>query len=746
MERAVVEVAVNVPLTRLFHYEVPQELEGKLELGHRVLVPFGRQVTTGICVGFPRSAGVSELKAIRRVLHPDCRFDSHLLELTRWVADYYRAGWGEVLEAALPPPIRSGREERRVLLVSAGKAAEEMLAESLRLVAKAPAQSRLLAFLASNRGPLPQSELLRAAASNSDALRKLHAKGWATTESARGGGPPGAEASNDDLAALRGAVEVELSGGQAQALEAVRTATAAGRFRAILLHGITGSGKTEVYLRALREVLAAGKRGLVLVPEISLTPQTVLRFREGLRGEPVAVLHSMLGAAERTRQWRQIQEGKAKLVIGVRSSIFAPVPDLGLIVTDEEHDGSYKQESTPRYNARDLAVVRARLLGIPVLLGSATPSLESYQNARQGKYDLVEMPRRATSHDLPSIAVVPLDGSFYRPDGSGLITDQLDVLVRSRLRRGEQVLLFLNRRGFATFIHCTRCGYVLKCPECDITLTFHKSQSALRCHYCGHSRDVPADCPDCLLPGLRRSGVGTEKITEELARRYPGARVARLDRDTATTHAAMRATIGSFARGDHDILVGTQMVAKGHDFPSVTLVGVINADTGLQFPDFRAAERTFQLLTQVAGRAGRGARAGQVVLQTFFPEHYAIRAAAEGDFHGFARKELEFRRAFGYPPFGRLVKLLFQGSSEEDVAREAKHALEVLREASSGVRILGPAPSPIARIQGRHRQQILLKSASSAALRRAVERLEERCPQRKGGVDRIVDVDPQSML
>ncbi len=746
MVRSIAEVAVNVPLLKLFHYRVPSELAEKLDLGHRVLIPFGRQVTTGICVAFPEQTSVPGLKPIRQILHPDCRFDPHILELTRWIAEYYHAGWGEVLEAALPPPIRSGKEERRVSTISAAKPSDEMLEVGVRLAAKAPRQSRLLVFLARNRGPISRTELLKSAASTPEALRKLIEKGWAADEKTRSPGPAASDKDIEDFAALRSAAGIEPSAAQEAALEAVRAALLEKRFRTILLHGVTGSGKTEVYLRALREVLASGKRGLVLVPEISLTPQTVLRFREGLAGEPVAILHSMLTGTERTREWRHIQEGKAKLVIGVRSSIFAPIPDLGLIVADEEHDASYKQESSPRYNARDVAIVRARMLKIPIVLGSATPSLETFHNTRTGKFQLVEMPRRVTSHDLPIVTIVPLDGTFYRADGSGLITDQLDRLIRNRLAHKEQVLLFLNRRGFATYLHCTRCGFVLKCPECDITLTYHRSQESARCHYCGHARPVPTDCPDCDMPGMRRTGVGTEKITLEMARRYPEARVARLDRDTASTHGALRATIASFARREHDILVGTQMVAKGHDFPQVTLVGIVSADTGLNFPDFRAAERTFQLVTQVAGRAGRGAREGRVIIQTFFPDHFAIRCAASGDFAEFARKELEFRRTLGYPPFGRLVKVLFHGAREEAVATEAKETGDILREGSPGCRILGPAPSPIAKIQGKFRHQILLKSASAQALHAALDRLEKKRPPKKGSVDRVIDVDPQSML
>jgi primosomal protein N' (replication factor Y) len=397
------------------------------------------------------------------------------------------------------------------------------------------------------------------------------------------------------------------------------------------------------------------------------------------------------------------------------------------------------------------------MLRIPIILGSATPALESWYNASSGKYQLLEMPRRVTAHDLPIVTIVPLQADFYRLDGSGLITDQLDMLIRQRLAAREQILLFLNRRGFATYLHCVRCGFIMKCPECDITLTFHRSQNAARCHYCGHRRELPPTCPDCEMPGIRRAGVGTEKVVAELGRRYDEACVARLDRDTVSSHRGLRSTIASFARGDFNILVGTQMVAKGHDFPQVTLVGIINADTGLHFADFRAAERTFQLITQVSGRAGRGTRAGRVVIQSFFPDHFAVRLAANGEFSEFCRRELEFRKALGYPPFGRLVKILFHGPAAERVDQEAQRTAAFLREGEKsdgsfglqkppGCRVLGPAPSPISKIQGKHRRQILLKSPSPSSLHSLLHRLEKGLPKPARGVERAIDIDPQSML
>lgn len=741
MVRAIAEVAVNAPLERLFHYEVPESFVDRIEVGHRVLIPFGPRTTTGVCVSLPTSTDVEKLKPIRDLLHPECRFDQHLLDFTRWIADYYHAGWGEVLEAALPPALRSGRGEREIVWITPAKSAAKALAEAERWDKKAPARARLLRAIASS-DTVPRPELLQQAKTNSGSLNWLLEQGWASAESR----PYTFTAPEVDLEALASRVDGDLHPDQDKALETVESAITAEKFAAILIHGVTGSGKTEVYLRALRSVLERGRRGLVLVPEISLTPQTVFRFRQGLPDSDVAVLHSMLTDSERTRQWREIQSGNAKLVIGARSAVFAPIPDLGLIVVDEEHEPSYKQESSPRYNARDAAVVRASLLRVPILLGSATPCLESFHNTTNNRYQLVRMPRRVTAQELPIITTVALDSSFYHGDGSGLITNELDRLIHDRLRREEQIVLFLNRRGFATFVHCTRCGYVAQCSECDLTLTFHRRDKVLRCHYCGMRAPLPKECPDCHMPHLRRSGVGTEKITDTIASRYNTARVARLDRDTVTTHRAMQETLAQFARGEYDILVGTQMVAKGHDFPGVTLVGIVNADTSLHFPDFRAAERTFQLITQVAGRAGRGKRRGRVVVQTFYPDHYAVRCAQEGSDEEFYRLEQECREAMSYPPFGHIAKILLQGTDEKKVEAEAETVATQLRDATTQCQVLGPVAAPIARIQGRYRVHILVKSPSRNALHGVLDQLGEQKKARRKGVDRIIDVDPYSML
>ena len=771
MVAPIAEIVVNAPLLRSFHYSVPSDLGTDLRRGHRVLVPFGHRTATGVCVGFPEESEVPELKPIKSILHPDCCFDEHLLELTRWISSYYRVSWGEVLEAALPPAIRSGKaKEQKLREVVALKSSAELLEEAGRIERRAAAQARILKKLAEKGADgraVERSRLLKESRGSAASLNRLKEQGWLEEKTRVKRLDP----YESETAKLPPRREPELNSAQAAALAALESSLDVGEFKTWLLYGVSGSGKTEVYLRALRRVLDKGGRGLVLVPEISLTPQTVLRFKQALPDRQVAVLHSMLSPNERTSQWRNIQEGKADLVIGARSAIFAPIPDLGLIVVDEEHESSYKQDSSPRYHARDIAVMRGKLLGANVILGSATPSLESLHNTHQGKYGLLELPERATTYGLPRVSVVQLDGSFYRSDGSGLISRELDRMVRKELARGAQSILFLNRRGFTTYVQCSQCGYVLSCDECDVSLTYHREDKLMRCHYCDMKEMVPSSCPDCRSTQLRHSGVGTEKVVDEISRRFPEARVLRLDRDTTRNHQLLRQALGSFSRGEYDILVGTQMVAKGLDFPGVNLVGILLADTGLHFPDFRAAERTWQLLTQVAGRAGRGDEQGLAIIQTFSPDHYAIQSAARGENEEFCRKELEYRRTLGYPPFGRLVKILLSGKVEANVREEAVRIGEILRQAASpggseaaqgsdGLsdlkktgagslesrpRILGPAPAPLNRLQGKFRIQILIKSPTSAVNQRLLERVKDRLKPRRG-VDLVLDVDPQSML
>jgi primosomal protein N' (replication factor Y) len=533
-----------------------------------------------------------------------------------------------------------------------------------------------------------------------------------------------------------------------EALDAARAARARGEpqagFSALLLHGVTGSGKTEVYLHAIARALDAGGTALVLVPEISLTPQLAARFRARF-GDQVAVLHSGLSDRDRLGEWQRLRKGEARIALGARSAVFAPVEGLAIIVVDEEHDGSFKQDEGVRYHGRDVALTRAQRAGAVCVLGSATPSLESFAAAKAGRYRLLSMPDRATARPLPTVDVVDL--RTYLPDGEAMLSAPLAAALTETLAAGDQAILFLNRRGFATFVMCRGCGHAFRCPHCSVSLTYHQFSDRMMCHYCGFAQRVPEACPSCKSKGtIERKGLGTEKVAEAVAARFPGARVARLDRDVASG-ARAEAVLAKVARREVDVLVGTQMVTKGHDFPGVTLVGVLLADMGLSMPDFRASERTFQLLTQVAGRAGRGDRAGRVIIQTYKPEAAAVACASRHDYEGFFAAEAETRAELGYPPHGRVAAVRIDGPDEARVVEEARRlgalALAVARGAGE-IDVRGPVEAPLKRLRGRTRWQLWLRSADRAALRRVVRALAsaEVAPQIRVGVD----VDPVSAM
>jgi primosomal protein N' (replication factor Y) len=521
----------------------------------------------------------------------------------------------------------------------------------------------------------------------------------------------------------------------------------AGVFTAGLLYGVTGSGKTEVYLNAVEATLARGKTALILVPEIALTLWCGRLFRARF-GAGVAVLHSALPEVERAREWWRVRRGEARVVVGTRSAVFAPVENLGLIVVDEEQESSYKQEETPRYHGRDVAVVRAKLEGAVVLLGSATPSLESFQNARSGKYHLLQLDSRVENRPLAPVEIVDLREDFKATHRAGPISSKLGEAIAARLAEGTQSLILINRRGYSWFVICRSCGAGVQCENCSISLTYHKQRERLECHYCGFSRRVPESCPKCNSEHVYFFGAGAEQLEEKLREKFPAAKVARLDRDSVRTKRAYQQVLGDFATGKIDILVGTQMVAKGHDFQRVTLVGVVSADTQLSLPDFRAAERTFQLLTQVAGRAGRGDLPGEVLVETYYPEHYAIQLAARQDYLTFFEKEVQFRRLLHYPPFTALASVLVRDTKIENAIRWSRQLSAFLApQEARGVKVLGPAAAPLARLKREYRFQFLLKAPKRAQLTRAVSELlafseEKEIPQKAV----LVDVDPLSLF
>jgi len=736
---------LNVPLERTFDYLIPDKLLGRVVVGGRVRVPFGRRRSMlGYCVDIKEQAevGPAQLREIITSLDGEPIFTPRMLELTRWIASYYHCAWGEALHAALPAAIHSGRRGRKVQFARSLIPCEEAIRRAHEIFDKSAAQAKLLRTLALMGGEASVAELTRTTSTSRASLKALQKKGLlslAMREMER----------QDPLSQ----VDVEpteppkLTPEQQRAYDVIMARIKRGRFGVVLLHGVTSSGKTEVYLQTIAEVIRTGKQAIVLVPEISLTPQTVRRFRG--RFERLAVLHSRLTESERRRQWQRIRSREADVVIGARSAIFAPVHLLGLLVIDEEHENSFKQDSVPRYHARDVAIMRARMEDALVVLGSATPSLESYCNAQDGEYTAVRLTRRIGERPLPPVEIVDMRGEWRGYRKLRVISHRLESCIRRSLNSGEQVILFVNRRGFSPFIRCPRCGFVLKCPRCDITLNYHRELNVVKCHYCGREERPPAECPECGLEGISYGGTGTERIEEAVGRLFPGASSLRMDSDTMKARHAHEEALELFRRGEVQILIGTQMIAKGLDFPTVTTVGVVNADVALHLPDFRSRERTFQLLAQVAGRTGRGEKGGRVVIQTFLPTDPSIVAASTHDYERFASLTLPIRRSLGYPPYGRMARIICRGRKEAQV-RDYMHELaaalrSLAANLADGSQVLGPAPAPVSRIKLRYRYHLMLKCPTAESVHDILDRASELL-QGPSGAKVIVDVDPISML
>jgi primosomal protein N' (replication factor Y) len=650
-------VALSIPIDKSFHYRVPEEHRDRIAVGKRVLVPFGPSQRVGYCVGLASESDVKEPKEIIRVLDDEPIVDDQMLRLTRWIADYYCCSWGEALDAVLPRAVKEQAQLSTARFIALAVAKEEAERHRAELEKSAPKQAQVLTELAKLSAPIPLAQLVEMTGCSDSAIKSLAKRGLVSITRQKARLDPLLDLPVAKTQPLR------LNAAQAEAMRHILAKIQAGGFGVVLVRGVTGSGKTELYLQAVQQVVSSGKQAIVLVPEISLTPQTVARFRA--RFDHVALLHSQLSEGERNAQWRSIRSGQAQVVIGPQSAVFAPTPRLGMIVVDEEHDHTFKQQSAPRYHARDLAIVRAQLLGIPVVLGSATPSLESYLNTQTGKYDLVELPERIGGLPLPPVHIVDMRNEKWQGSSQPLLSHTLEHVASDALKRGEQVIFFLNRRGFATYVHCRRCGFVLKCMRCHVPMTFYKGGGTVLCHHCNQRQAAPQNCPSCAVPGIRFSGIGTERIEEELRRKFREFALARMDSDTMRGRGAHHRTLDAFKRGDVKILLGTQMIAKGLDFPGVTLVGVISADTALHLPDFRSAERTFQLIAQVAGRAGRGERGGQVIVQTHNPDHYAVQAGARHDYKAFADHELEHREKRVIPPIRALSGSFFKAPKRQ---------------------------------------------------------------------------------
>ncbi len=734
-----VEVAVPLPIDHPFTYRVPAGQEERARVGVRVLAPFGRRKVTGLITALVDGSALAgrEAKELLAFLDEEPYVSPRQLEFLALSARECLAPLGEMLRAALPRglPRREAPPAPRTetyFTAAPGAGAERMT----------PKQRAVYDAVAAG-GEVPSSLLSGRVPGGAEAARRMASKGLLRASVREK--PVGLSARH--LADTAG--EIVPTPPQEAALAKIGVALASGRHAAFVLHGVTGSGKTEVYLRAVEQARLTGRQSIVLVPEIALTPQLLGRVRSRF-GDGTAVLHSGLSPAERLAQWRKVRAGEVFLAIGARSAIFSPFPSPGLIVVDEEHDAAYKQEDGIRYQARDLALLRGKMEDAVVLLGSATPSAESIHRTMTGEATLLPLPERIGARGLPDVAIVSLGGQAGRRGADRYFSPELEAAIGETLARGEKAMLFLNRRGFAPAVTCLDCGTTVQCRNCRVSLTFHQQDGALLCHYCGAKETPPEKCAVCGSHKVAQVGIGTERLVAWAAKRWKDARVARLDSDLSRRRGSYADVLSRMQHGDVDILVGTQLIAKGHDFPEVTFVGVLLADLSLSFPDFRSAERTFQILTQVAGRAGRGDRPGKVIVQTLSPDNLCVRMAAAHDFHGFMRAELAEREALGYPPYGRMLLLRLWGPKLDRVRQAAEDAAEALREplAAEGIQLLGPAPSPISLVRRKYRYQILLKMPPRFPVGDVFPPLLRplRDLARKAGVRLEADVDPYHLM
>lgn len=813
----VARVTLEIALRKEFDYAIPPEFADRIEVGSRVKVPFGPREVLGVVTALIEESTHTNLRMIAKVIGEQGQITPKILALARWIADYYCCPVEIALKSVLPDAVRKETPGWR----------ERLYVRVLPRTGEAPKLTKRQADVwrvIEEWRELPLQELLHLTDATGETVRRLEDRGLISIAPQISERDPYAnetilptdplalnpeqaralEAITNAIQAVSGGVSEPVSGKQKGVpaefpltglpTHSLTASYAPSLSRTFLLHGVTGSGKTEVYLQAIAHVLAQGKGAIVLVPEISLTPQTVERFKARFNSGPfqtlVAVLHSHLSAGERHDEWQKIRQGRARIVIGARSAIFAPVEPLGLLIVDEEHEHSYKQEESPRYHARDVAVVRGQMEGAVVVLGSATPSMESFYNVHRGKYTLLDMPSRVDDRKMPIVRVIDLRAENRKAKGVQIFSEKLKEALTQRLERKEQSILFLNRRGWSASLQCPSCGYVAQCPNCSVSLTYHRAAQKLLCHICGHTAPVPRACPEpkCANPAIRYAGLGTERVEDTLTKLFPHARVKRMDSDTLKRKEDYRRILGDFRSGKIDILVGTQMIAKGLHFPNVTLVGIIYADLSLHIPDFRAGERTFQLLTQVAGRAGRGDVEGEVIVQAFTPFHPAIQYARRHDFVGFYEQEIEYREQLRYPPIARIALMVVKGRNEEKVAFWAEHLrreLEQLiasaatsrtenektgkRENESGeldlggvdrlssdahespaaapirdLIIAGPAAAPLARAETFYRYQIMLRTRQMTTLSRHLAKLSEAM-QLPDDVTLTIDIDPVNL-
>jgi primosomal protein N' (replication factor Y) len=812
----IVDVAIAVGVRKTFSYSVPPELRESIVEGMRVLVPFGRKLLTGYVVGFPERAQVLhvKLRAVKELLEPEPAIPAALVETALWVARYYFAPPGEVFRALFPAGTQVSGERRVALtpkaatllhgglrpggLRSQENAILEILAHEPSLTVKQlsarlklggaeawiealaaaqlvqvetrveqpkvrskeqlgiralggdagglpAAQKRLYSALGSDEAPVLLQEALRDSNSTSGAARSLERKGLVEIA------PFQLQRTPVELSPNRNPVPLVLTPAQKELVDAVLGLILKRKSARCLIHGVTGSGKTEIYLRLIAEVLQMGCTALFLVPEIGLTP-LLSRLVVSRFPDQVSLLHSGMSPGERFDQWDRIRKGGSRVVVGTRSAVFAPLKDLRFIVIDEEQDSSYKQDESPCYHAREVAWQRMRQSDGVLLLGSATPSIEAFHwSLRSGS--CFHMPERVEAKPMPQVDIVDMSREFQRKGKRTVISTELQEGLQSCMDRGEQAIVLLNRRGYARTMLCRSCGHIFACPDCSVSMTYHQQEDKLTCHYCGQERSAPEVCSECGGPYIHYAGVGTEQLESILREMLPKARIARLDRDATRRRGVLRSTLFSFAEHKLDLLVGTQMLAKGHDFPNVTLVGVVAADAGLSFPDFRSAERTFQLLTQVAGRAGRGTSPGRVVIQSYYPDNYALQYAQRQDYQGFYNREIEFRRLMGYPPFRGLIQILIADPDHARASGTAEKIAGALRQAAAKIEgparphVLGPAAAPLEKLRGNHRMQVLVKLPPGSHGVSILQDCFEDLDRQKASVARVhIDVDPLSLL
>ena len=745
----IARVTLDLTLRKEFDYLVPPEFAGEVEVGSRVKVPFNQRQVLGSVTALVEHSPHTNLRSIVKVIGRQALLTAKVLRLARWMANYYCCPLEIALKSVLPEAVRHEQEGWR----------ERLVVRAIPLSGEAPKltkrQEEIWKIIEVAK-EIPLQQLLDAAETTPSTVRRLEERGLVTI---------GAEISERDPYASEVIIPTQsliVNSEQGCALGRILAAMddehsavpGAGARSSFLLHGVTGSGKTEIYLQAIAHALQRGQGAIVLVPEISLTPQTVERFKARFSSGPlqtlVAVLHSHLSTGERHDEWHKIRQGRARIVIGARSAVFAPVEPLGLIVVDEEHEHSYKQEEAPRYHARDVAVMRAQLEGAVVVLGSATPSLESFYNAQKGKYTLLELPMRADDKKMPLVRVVDMRSEARAGKGIPIFSRILKEAITSRLEKKEQVMLFLNRRGYASSLQCPLCGYVAGCPNCSISLTYHRPLEKLCCHICGHIQEAPKVCPEpaCRNPAIRYAGLGTQKVEDTLIKLFPHARIQRMDSDSLKRKGDMRRILAQFRVGKIDVLIGTQMIAKGLHFPNVTLVGIIYADLSLHMPDFRASERTFQLLTQVSGRAGRGDVEGEVIVQAFTPFHPAIQFARRHDFAGFYDEEIGFREQLKYPPLTRAAMLTLRSRNEDKAKLSAEYLKREVDKSLTGISdliVAGPAPSPLLKAETFYRYQLMLRTRHMSKLSLALAQMLQHL-KFADDVTLTVDIDPVDLM